>query len=161
MGDIAEIVKTLHEVLAGNADVPVAEESKRLGMAYAIPAGTENTVIDSYAPWNDAIVRQVFYRETALGAVSAEIQLLMSWQYSAAQQYIVNAYLDKNVISIDPTVSASISVRFDHPRPYNVEWEAYEIPFAVTVQYDPIGSNETVVFRGGIRADGSGSLEAA
>ncbi len=161
MGDIAEIVKTLHEVLAGNANVPVTEEAKRLGMAYAIPAGTEDTIVDSYAPWHDAVIRQVFYRETALGAVSAEIQMIMSWQYSEAQQYIVNAYLDKNVKAIDPTVSASMSVRFDQPRPYDTDLEAYEIPFTVTVEYDPIGSNESVLFKGTIRADGAGTFAAA
>lgn len=161
MGDIAEIVKVAHEVLAGNADVPLAEETTRLGMAYAIPAGTQDTVIDGYAPWHNAVVRQVFYRETMLGAVSAEIQMIMSWRYSESRQYIISAYLDKQIKSIDPTVSISLRVRFDQPIPYDAEYEAYEIPFHVTLDYDPLGSNESVLFSGSVRADGEGTFALA
>jgi hypothetical protein len=158
MSEVAEIVKTVHDIIKVNEDIPVVVENSKLGMAYAIPKGTEDTVIETYSPWQRAEVKQVFFRQSSfLGSVLAEIQLIMSWNYSGAKQYIVEAYLDRNVISIDPTASVSISVRFDQPRPMTQDpLEAYEIPFQVTVDFRPVGDNSITIFHGIIRADGTG-----
>ena len=92
----------------------------------------------------------------------AEIQMILSWRFSDARQYnIIDANLDKNVLSLDPTVSVSITVRFSQPSLFDTALEAYEIPFTVSVDFRPIGDNKTVLFRGSIRADGSGSFDRA
>jgi len=159
MGDVAEILKAVHEIFA-DGDVTVNVDSRGLGMAYAVPRGLENTVVDTYAPWYDAEMKQVFYKDSAIfRSVLAEIQLILTWRYSQAQQYIIEAYLTKNVISIDPTVKVAIRVRFDNPRPYDTVLEAYEIPFLVEVDFKPVGSDSTTVYRGVIRANGTGTFE--
>jgi hypothetical protein len=159
MSEVADILKAAHEIF-NDGDVAVTVDSRGLGMAYAIPAGQEGTVVDTYAPWYDAEIKQVFYKESSIfGEVLAEIQLILTWRYSQAQQYIIEAYLTKNVISIDPTVSVAIRVRFDNPRLYDTILEAYEIPFFIAIDYDPIGSNSTTNYRGIIRADGTGTFE--
>jgi hypothetical protein len=159
MGEVADILKAVHEIF-DNGDVPVTVDERGLGMAYAVPRGLESTVVDTYAPWYDAEMRQVFYKDSAIvQSVLAEIQLILTWRYSQAQQYIIEAYLTKNIISIDPTVSVAIRVRFDNPRPYNTELEAYEIPFVVEVDFRPVGSRSTTIYRGTMRADGTGSFD--
>lgn len=159
MGDVAEIIKTTYEIFSGGEDMPIVVEHPSLGMAYAIPPGTETTVAENYGPWHDVEMKQVFYEESSLlGSVLAEIQLILTWRYSEAQQYIIGAYLDKKVLALDPTASASISVRFEQPTYLDAAWEAYEIPFTVTVVFDPVGGNTTALFRGMMRADGTGSF---
>ena len=158
MGEVAEILKAAHEIF-NNGEVRMSVDARGLGMAYAVPRGLEGTVVDTYAPWYDAEMRQVFYKKSAIvGSVVAEIQLVLSWRHSQAQQYIIEAYLTKNVISLDPTVRVSIRVRFDNPRPYDTDLEAYEIPFTVEVDYRPVGSSSTAIYRGSIRADGTGTF---
>ena len=158
MPDVAEIIKAVHDIF-DNGDVTISVDARNLGMAYAIPAGLETTVVETYSPWTRAELRQVFYRQGDLGATMAEIQLIMSWRYSQAQQYIIEAYLDKNVISIDPTVGVKIQVRFNNPSLYNTDLEAYEIPFQVTIDFKPLLGSESVVFHGLIRADGGGEFK--
>lgn len=160
MSEVAEIVKTVYEIVKVNEDIPITVENPKLGMAYAIPKGTEGTVVDDYAPWQSTDVKQVFYKQSSIVySVLAEIQLIMSWRCSSSQQYIIEAYLDKNVISIDPTVSISISVRFNQPNLVsNGGLEAYEIPFQVSVDFRPIGDNSVTIFKGVMRADGSGEF---
>lgn len=158
MSDIAEIMKTAHDIFDGSP-LTVEVDERGLGMAYAIPKGSEESVIDIYGPWHDAEIRQVFYKESSLlGAVLAEIQMILSWRYSAAQQYIIEAYLTPRVLSMDPTTSVKINVRFDNPQNYDFNLEAYEIPFHVHVSYDPIGEDSSTLYRGAIRADGTGSF---
>jgi hypothetical protein len=162
MGEVAEILKTAYEVFRANEDVPINVDSQNLGMAYAIPKGTEGTVVDSYGPWTDREIRQVFYRQSSIvGSVLAEIQLIMSWRVSSANQYIIEANLDKKVISLDPTVSVSINVHFNQPNPIANPLEAYEIPFNVSVDFRPVGPNETAILKGVIRADGTASFDPA
>ncbi len=160
MSEIAEIVKTVHDIIKVNEDVPVIVEESRLGMAYAIPKGMEGTAVESLGPWERAEVKQVFFRQSSfLGSVLAEIQLIMSWRFNASKQYIIEAFLDKNIFSIDPTASVSISVRFNQPtlRPDD-PLESYEIPFQVSVDFRPIGENSITIFHGVIRADGTGDF---
>jgi hypothetical protein len=160
MGEVVEIIKTVHDILKVNEDVPITLDARGLGMAYAIPRGSE-TNVDTFGPWHSAEVKQVFYKQSSVvGSVLAEIQLIMSWRFSEAQQYIIDANLDKNVITIDPTVSVSISVRFNQPTMFDRDLEAYEIPFSVNVDYRPVGSNSISLFRGTIRASGQGSFNA-
>jgi hypothetical protein len=158
MGDVADIIKAAHEIF-DNGDVPITVDERSLGMAYAIPNGTERTVVDAYSPWHEAEMRQVFYRESSVfGEPLAEIQLIMTWKYSEAQQYIIEAYLMKKLLTLDPTVNVKIGVRFDNPQLYDQELEAYEIPFTVTVDYHAVGATNTGIYRGKIRADGTGSF---
>lgn len=159
MSEVADILKAVHEIF-NDGGVAITVDSRGLGMAYAIPDGQEKTVVDSYAPWYDAEMRQVFYKDSSVfQSVLAEIQLILTWRYSQAQQYIIEAYLTKNVISIDPTAEIAIRVRFDNPRPYDTVLEAYEIPFFITVDFDPVGSNSTTNYRGVMRANGTGTFE--
>lgn len=160
MGELAELLKNSYEIFRGNEGVVVTQREGHLGMAYAIPRGTEDTVVDTYGPWDAAELKQVFYEQSFLvNSVLAEIQLIMSWKISQARQYIIEAYLEKRVISLDPTVSVSISVRFDQPQNYDGVLEAYRIPFVVEVDFRPVGSNKTVLFAGELRADGTGTFE--
>jgi hypothetical protein len=163
MGEVAEILKAAHEIfntIEKNGDVPITVDTRGLRMAYAVPRGLENTAADSYAPWYDAELRQVFYKDSAIvQSVLAEIQLILTWRYSQAQQYIIEAYLTKNLISIDPTVRVAIRVRFDNPQPYDTVLEAYEIPFRIEVDFRPVGAHSTTIYRGRIRADGAGMFD--
>jgi hypothetical protein len=159
MSEIADILKAAHEIF-NDGDVTVSVDSRNLGMAYAIPRGLEDTVVESYGPWYDTEMKQVFYKESSIvRSVLAEIQLILTWRYSNSQQYIIEAYLTKNVITIDPTASVSIRVRFDSPRPYGDTLEAYQIPFVVEVNFDPVGGNTTTIYRGVMRTDGTGTFE--
>lgn len=159
MGEVADILKASHEIFAGG-DVTVTVDKRQLGMAYAIPKGSESTIIDTYGPWQSAEMKQVFYKDSAIvQSVLAEIQLIMSWRYSAAQQYIIEAYLTSNVISIDPAADVKIKVRFDNPQLYDYNIEAYEIPFQIEVNFDPVGGNSTTLYRGVTRADGTGTFD--
>jgi hypothetical protein len=160
MGEVADILKATHEIFDGG-DVAVTLDERGLGMAYAVPRGLEGTVIDSYGPWHAAEIKQVFYKDSAIvQSVLAEIQFILSWRYSDGQQYIVDANLINNIISIDPTVNVKIRVHFDNPHQYESSLEAYEIPFRVEVNFVPkIGSNSTTIYRGAIRADGTGSFD--
>ena len=160
MSEIAALAQTLYKVFDGQAGVPVHVAEPMLGMAYAIPAGTEQTAAQDYAPWTPAEVKQVFYRETALGAVSAEVQMILRWRWSASGQYIINAAFAVNAIYLDPSVNVSIDVSFDTPTPYNTEWEAFEIPFHVSILFDPLLGSSTTALDGVIRADGTGAFEA-
>jgi hypothetical protein len=160
MGDAAEILKTAYEIFNGGEPVPIDLVAPGLGMAYAIPRSTEATVVDGYGPWHSSEVKQVFYKESSIvGAVLAEIQLIMSWRYSEARQYIIEAYLDKKVIALDPTADVAIRVRFNQPSMYDDALEAYEIPFVVDVEFDPVGGDSSARYVGVIRADGSGSFD--
>jgi hypothetical protein len=129
-------------------------------MAYAIPKGTEGSVADSYGPWHNAEVKQVFYKDSSIvQAVLCEIQMILSWRYSEAQQYIIDANLSNNVIALDPTADVKMKVHFDNPSNYGGEGlEAYEIPFRVEVAWDPVGTNSTTIYRGTMRADGTGTF---
>jgi hypothetical protein len=161
MGDAVEIIKAVHEIF-NNGDVPITVDSRGLGMAYAVPHGLEDTVIESYGPWSDAELRQVFYQESAIvRSVLAEVQLVLTWRCSQAQQYIVETYLTKRVISLDPTARLAIKVGFDNPTLYDTVLEAYEIPFSVEVDFRPVGSSSTAIYRGTIRADGTGNFNQA
>ncbi|MEV7558947.1 hypothetical protein [Streptomyces sp. NPDC089795] len=156
MGDLADIIKETHEIFKGSTALTVS--SSGLGMAYAIPQGSEDTVVDTFGPWKKAEQRQVFFRETLLGAVAAEIQFILSWKCSAAEQYIFGVEIIPKKLSLDPTVDLDIQVKFHHPEPYDFELEAYEIPFTITVEYNPIGGDETVIYRGTVRANGTGEF---
>ncbi|WP_086766224.1 hypothetical protein [Streptomyces bobili] len=158
MGEVADIIKAAHDIF-DNGDVPITVDERSLGMAYAIPRGMEGTVVETYSPWHEVEMKQVFYRESSVfGEPLAEIQLIMNWKYSEAQQYIIEAYLMKNILILDPTVSVKIGVRFDNPQLYDQALEAYQIPFTVTVNYDAVGATNTGLYRGLIRADGAGSF---
>ena len=50
MGEVAEILKTAHEIFWANEDIPINADSRNLGLAYAILSVTEGTVVDSYGP---------------------------------------------------------------------------------------------------------------
>lgn len=159
MGEVADILKAAHDIF-DNGDVAMTVDERGLGMAYAIPRGTESTVVDAYGPWYEAEVRQVFYKDSAIvRSVLAEIQLIVSWRYSQNKRYIIEGYLTKNVISVDPTAGVKIKVRFDNPRQYDTELEAYEITFVVEVDFRPWGSASTTIYRGTMRADGTGTFE--
>lgn len=159
MSEVAEILKVVHDVFDGG-ELTVSVDERNLGMAYAIPRGLETTVIDTYGPWHDADVKQVFYRDSSIvRSVLAEIQMIISWRYSEASQYIVEAYFKNNVIALDPTVTMKIKIRFDQPRLCDRDLEAYEIPFNVEVDYRPIGTHSVTLYRGVIRADGTGAFE--
>jgi hypothetical protein len=152
------ILTTAFEVLKESGDVKINVDSRGLGMAYAIPQG-EPGVVDNYGPWTDAEVKQVFYQQSSiLGEVLAEIQLILSWRYSAAQQYIIEANLDKNAV-ISPGVQVDISVRFGQPSIYDNDLEAYCIPFHVEIKFKPlIGDTQIFNSKGQIRADGTGTF---
>lgn len=156
MGDLADILKATHEIFKGSTALSVS--SNGLGMSYAIPKGSEDTVVDTFGPWKKAELRQVFYRETLLGGVAAEIQFIMSWKYSAAEQYIFGVEVIPKKLGLDPTVDLDIKVQFHHPELYDFNLEAYEIPFTITVEYNPIGGGETVLYRGTVRANGTGEF---
>lgn len=160
MGEVADILKATHEIFDGG-NVTVTVDERGLGMAYAVPRGLESTTIDTYGPWHEAEMRQVFYKDSAIvQSVLAEIQLIMSWRYSEARQYIIEANLTNNVISMDPTVNVKIRVHFDNPHQYDTNLEAYEIPFRIEVNFDPfVGGHSTTLYRGVIRADGTGTFE--
>ncbi|AVO59529.1 hypothetical protein [Pseudomonas chlororaphis] len=159
MGKVADILKTVHEIF-NDGDVAVQLDAHGLGMAYAIPKGEEDRVVEIYGPWHDSDVKQVFYQESALvRSVLAEFQLIIRWRYSEAQQYIIEVYFTNHVIVLDPTASAKVRIRFDNPRPYDFELEAYEIPFFVEVIFDPVGGNSTTNYNGVIRADGTGRFD--
>ncbi|MFB7620593.1 hypothetical protein [Kitasatospora sp. NPDC056181] len=156
---MADIIKAAHDIF-NNGDVPVTVDARGLGMAYAIPSGSDGTVVDTYAPWHSAEQKQVFFRQSSvLGEVLAEIQLLLTWKYSEAQQYIIEAFLAPNLLALDSTVNVKIGVRFDNPQLYDTQLEAYEIPITVTVDCSAIGAHNTEIFRGTIRADGNGSFD--
>lgn len=159
MGEVADILKATHDILDGG-EATVTVDARGLGMAYAIPRGSESTVVDTYGPWYEAEMRQVFYKESSIvGSVMAEIQMVMSWRYSQAKQYIIDTSFINNVISLDPTVTIKTKVHFDNPQLYDFDLEAYKIPFRVEVTFDPtFGSTETGIYRGEIRADGGGSF---
>lgn len=156
MGEVADIIKSVHDIF-DNRDVPIEVDSRGLGMAYAVPAGLESTVVDTYAPWYQAEVRQNFYRETLLGFRLVDLNLILSWRYSEAQQYIVDVYLDKT-IEKDPTVGLTIKVRFETPQLYDTVLEAYEIPFVVMIHSSTIDGSADNRYSGTIRADGSGTF---
>jgi hypothetical protein len=160
MGEVADILKATHDFFDGG-NLSVSVDERGLGMAYAVPRGLESTAVDTYGPWHDAEMRQVFYRDSAIvQSVLAEIQLIMTWRYSEAQQYIIEAYLTNNVISMDPTVNVKMQVHFDNPHLYDTNLEAYEIPFRVEAKFEPlVGGKNTTNYRGVIRADGSGSFD--
>lgn len=154
---IAEtILKGIFTLMSTDSDVDVKVDNRGLGMAYGIPSGTEQSAVNDYGPWSDASIKQVFYRQSALGSTLAEVQLILSWQCSSAQQYIINANLDKNVLTLDPTVNLGITVRFDQPELYDSELEAYRIRFTVEIKFNPLLGMETEVSQGYIQADGSG-----
>lgn len=74
----------------------ITVDNRGLGMAYAVPKGTEDSVVDDYGPWQNADVKQVFYQQSSIMySLLAEIQLIISWRYNASQQYIIEAILDK------------------------------------------------------------------
>jgi len=151
------ILKTVFTVLSADNTIDVEVDNRGLGMAYAVPAGTAATAVDDYSPWSDAEVRQVFYRQSALGSTMAEVQLVLSWQYSGAQQYIVNVSVDKNA-TVAPSVKVGVRVSFFQPTPYTDDLEAYRIPFTVDVTFTPLFGSETVSSKGYLQADGTGSF---
>jgi hypothetical protein len=82
VGEVADVLKAAHEIF-NDGDVEIIVDSRGLGMAYAVPSGLESTVVDTYAPWYDAELRQVFYKESSVvQSVLAEIQLILTWRYS-------------------------------------------------------------------------------
>jgi hypothetical protein len=88
----------------------------------------------------------------------AEVQFFMSWRISAARQYIIEAFLDKNIITLDPTVGLKIRVRFGNPSLFDSDLEAYEIPFIVEVEFNPFLGSSSALYRGVIRADGTSTF---
>ncbi len=160
MSEVADIVKTAYEIFKDNQNVEIKVANPSLGMAYAIPKGSESTVFDDYGPWLSAEMKNVFYRQSALGAVMAEIQLILSWKYSQAKQYIVEVYLDKNIIgSLDTTHHTSIDVRFEHPQQIGNDIDEYKIPFLITVNFGNFLGAEDEIYKGEMRADGTGTFE--
>lgn len=160
---IAETILSTFFKIFENGDLQVTVDSRNLGMAYAIPPSSEQSVVAEFSPWTPCEVKQVFFRQGLLGAPMAEIQLVLSWRVSAARQYIVEAFLDKNVIVLDPTVSVAIAVRFNQPEVIDAVLEAFQIPFTVEVTFKPLGGlggTETRLSRGVISADGTGSFPA-
>lgn len=156
------ILNTVFKIFDGG-NVPIAVDSRNLGMAYAIPPGSEQSVVQDFGPWTPGELKQVFYRQGALGEALAEVQLVLTWRTSAAQQYIVEAFLDKNVINLDPTVRLSIAVRFNQPENIGGDLEAFQIPFQVEVTYKTLagfGATETRISRGVMRADATGEFPA-
>jgi hypothetical protein len=156
------ILNTIFKIFE-SGDLQVTVDSRNLGMAYAIPKDSEQTVVQDFGPWTPCEVKQVFFRQSALGSPLVEIQLILSWRASTAQQYIVEAFLDKNVITLDPTVSLAIAVRFNQPELFDTDLEAFLIPFQVEVTFKPLGGlggTETRISKGTIRADGTGLFPA-
>jgi hypothetical protein len=88
------------------------------------------------------------------------MELILSWEYSASQQYIINAYLKPNVRSIDPTVDIDAHVTFLQGQPWDPATESYQIPFELGLVYDPVGGNEQPTYRGVLRSDGTGEFVA-
>jgi len=160
---IAEtILETVFKLFDGG-DVAVTVDSRNLGMAYAIPSGQEQSVVEDFGPWTRCEMKQVFFRQGALGAPMAEVQFVLSWRVSAANQYIVEAFLDKNIITLDPTVGLALAIRFNQPELLDGDLESFKIPFQVEVTFKPlkgIGGTETRLSQGEIRADGTGSFPA-
>jgi hypothetical protein len=152
--EVAEILKAVHDIF-DDGNVTVTVDERNLGMAYAIPRGSEATVVETFSPWTRAEHPQVFFRESALGAPMVEAQLIVSWRFSAARQYIIEAFVDCNVIHLDSTASLQIRVRFNNPSLFDTVLEAFEIPFQVEVTFKPLLGTEMHVMRGIIRADGT------
>ncbi|SRR6266403_1252755 len=163
MADAVETILTTFFKIFDGGDVQFTVDSRNLGMAYAIPRGSEQSVVEDFGPWTECQEKQVFYRQGLLGETLAEIQLVMSWRITPAKQYVVEVFLDKNIICLDPTVRLSIAVRFNQPEPTGDMLEAYVIPFQVEITYKSLqglGGTESKISRGVIRADGSGSFPA-
>lgn len=161
MGEVAEVLKTVYEVLSKSQSVPVQLDGRNLGMAYAIPRGLEQSAAESYSPWSENSVANTFIRHSSVfGEVLADLTLTMSWKTHEAQQYIINVNLDVQVNAVDPTTDVGVVVRFDQPTLYDTSLEAYEITYRVEVTYDPVGGFETAAFAGAIRADGSGTFRS-
>lgn len=154
MSEVAEILKTVHDIF-DNGEVSVVVDERKLGMAYAVPRGLETTAVETFGPWQRGEVRQVFFKPGLLGAPMAEVQFILSWRFSAARQYVVDAFMDKKIISIDPTAGLKITVRFNSPSMFESPLEAYEIPFAVEVIFNPLFGSSSALYRGVIRADGT------
>lgn len=66
MTGVVEILKAGHDIF-DNGDVIVTVDERNLGMAYAIPIGSEATVVETFGPWQSAEVRQVFFKQSLLG----------------------------------------------------------------------------------------------
>lgn len=159
VSEVAGIIKTTYDVLTNSQDVPVQLDSNNLGMAYAVPKGLEATAAATYSPWTENSVDNTFHANSSVfGETLVDIWMTLSWKTHEAQQYIINANLDKQVNYIDPTTSVSIKVRFDQPTLYDVEWEAYEISYNIELTYDPVGGFSTVRYAGSLRADGTGTF---
>jgi hypothetical protein len=162
MAAVETILETIFKIFE-SGDLQVTVDSRNLGMAYAIPKDSEQSVVQDFGPWTPCEVKQVFFRQGALGAPMVEVQLILSWRVSAARQYIVEAFLDKNVITLDPTVKLAIAIRFNQPELFDADLEAFSIPFQVEVTFKPlggIGGTETRISKGAIRADGTGTFPA-
>jgi hypothetical protein len=158
MGDAAEIIKSVHELFKGS-DVPIQVDERRLGMAYAVPRGTEDTVVESYGPWHEAELTQTFGAEsTPFGTTLVDMDVIVTWRYSDARQYIVDVYVDKRIRALAPTVDLAITARVSRPQLYDSNLEAYEIPFRIEISYRPLGTVTNAVLTGVVRADGSGML---
>lgn len=158
---IETIVKTVFALVRNSQDVNIELDDRGLGMAYAIPKGSAETVVADYGPWKDADIKQVFYQQSDLVFEPlADIQLILNWRYSEAHQYIVDATLEKRG-NIAMGCKLSIKVRFKQPDIYDHELDAYVIPFTVEVDFSPpIGNTRFFRSSGFIRADGTGNFPA-
>lgn len=160
MSDVADIIKTTHEILHAGQDVPIVVDARNLGMAYAIPRGSDSTVAGDYSPWSPSEISGSFSRQSAVtGLDIVRIKLILSWRYSQAQQYIIDAFLDKEWVHRDPGADVSITVRFSQPTLYDVVLEAYQIPYIIDVYYAaPVGEANSSRYEGYIQADGEGTM---
>jgi hypothetical protein len=159
----AETILSTAFKIFDRGDVPVAMDARRLGMAYAIPRGSAPGAVQAFGPWTPGELSQVFVRQGALGEALVEVQLVLSWRASAARQYIVEAFLDKKIFNLDPTVRLAIAVRFSQPEDAGGEPRAFRIPFQVEVTSRApagFGATQTRISRGVMRADATGEFPA-
>jgi hypothetical protein len=156
MVDAAEILTFAHKIWSGSGTVTVTADSRKLGMAYAVPKDEVDVAYGRYIHWIRAEKSVRYFNESGvLGTTLVDMRLRMEWEYSGGNQYIANAYLRPDG-TLDRTANLNIDVTFSQPRPYDFEdLDGFEIPFHVVLVFTPIGGiGETVNYGGLISARG-------
>jgi hypothetical protein len=159
MSEVAEILKVAHELIKDGDKAKVQVDKNNLGMAYAIPFGSEKTVVNDYSPWKKATLRQVFYdRDAIFGGTISEIWLYLEWKCSQSGQYIIEVFLDPVIKYETSVASSSMDVRFSQPVMFDKEYEAWEISFDAFVNLFSPEGRVNAKYSGTIRADGTGEF---
>lgn len=140
-----------------SGDVTIKTDEPNLGMAYAVPRGTEQSVVDDYGPWQEAQLSEHLVADSSIfGTTLLDLELIVSWRFSQAHQYIIDANVSKIIRTLGPAADLTITARFSPPMLYDRDLEAYEIPFEIDILFSPIGTPCNALLSGFIRADGSG-----